>query len=66
MRVEASGEGTVHACDIITDADVEILNPDRYCHAAASSADFHGNHGTKGRGYVSAERNNKKGTTSSG
>jgi DNA-directed RNA polymerase subunit alpha len=38
LRVEASGEGTVHACDIITDADVEILNPDLVIATLASSA----------------------------
>ena len=60
LRVEASGEGTVHACDIITDADVEILNPDLVIATLASSARlFMEITVSKGRGYVSAERNTK-------
>jgi DNA-directed RNA polymerase subunit alpha len=60
LRVEASGEGTVHACDIITDADVEILNPDLVIATLASSARlFIEITVSKGRGYVSAERNKK-------
>lgn len=60
LRVEASGEGTVHACDIITDADVEILNPDLVIATLASSARlFMEITVSKGRGYVSAERNKK-------
>jgi DNA-directed RNA polymerase subunit alpha len=60
LRVDASGEGTVHACDIITDADVEILNPDLVIATLASSARlFMEITVSKGRGYVSAERNKK-------
>lgn len=60
LRVESSGEGTVHARDIITDADVEILNPDLVIATLANSARlFMEITVSKGRGYVSAERNKK-------
>ncbi len=60
LRVEASGEGTVRARDIITDADVEILNPDLVIATLADNARlFMEITVAKGRGYVSAERNKK-------
>jgi len=60
LRVEASGEGTVRARDIITDADVEILNPDLVTATLADNARlFMEITVAKGRGYVSAERNKK-------
>jgi DNA-directed RNA polymerase subunit alpha len=60
MRIEAHQEGAVRAGDIITDPDVEILNPD--LHIATLSEDgrlFMEMTVTKGRGYVSSERNKK-------
>ena len=60
MRVEASGEGTVYARDIICDADVEILNPDLVIATLEDSARlFMEITVAKGRGYASAERNKK-------
>ena len=57
--IEYEGEGIVHASDIQVDQDVEILNPDLVI-ATLSGKDaklFMELTITKGRGYVSAERN---------
>ncbi|MBU5678099.1 DNA-directed RNA polymerase subunit alpha [Alkaliphilus sp. MSJ-5] len=62
VRIEAKGEGTITAGDIIADADVEILSPEM--HIATLDSD-----GTltmeltiaKGRGYVPAENNKTPG-----
>ena len=58
LRLDASGPGTVTAADLSENADIEILNPDLVI------ATMHGDGRvaidvtvTKGRGYVSAERN---------
>ncbi|MBP2651531.1 MAG: DNA-directed polymerase subunit alpha [Firmicutes bacterium] len=60
VRIEASGEGEVTAADIISDPDVEVLNPE--LHIATLDA------GTtlkmelmveRGRGYVAADKNKK-------
>jgi DNA-directed RNA polymerase subunit alpha len=60
LRVEASGEGTIRAGDIIADADVEILNPDLVIATLANNARlFMEISVSRGRGYVSAERNKK-------
>jgi DNA-directed RNA polymerase subunit alpha len=60
LRVEASGEGTVRAGDIINDADVEILNPDLVIATLANNARlFMEITVSRGRGYVTAERNKK-------
>lgn len=60
LRIEARDEGEVKAGDIITDADVEILNPDMHI---ASMEDggrlFMEMTVSRGRGYVPAERNKK-------
>lgn len=59
LRIEAEGEGEVKARDIITDPDVEILDPDM--HIATLEADgrlFMEIHVQRGRGYV-AGKNNK-------
>lgn len=60
IRIEAQGEGEVKAGDILTNPDVEILNPD--LHIATLDQD-----GSlviemtveKGRGYIRAEKNKK-------
>ena len=58
--IEFEGEGVIHASDIQTDADIEILNPDQViatlnggkdCRLAMELTI------TKGRGYISAEKN---------
>lgn len=58
IRVEASGEGSVMARDIIHDPDIEILNPD--LHIATLSSDgrlFMEMTIERGRGYIPAEKN---------
>ena len=62
IYIDANGEGPITAGDIITDQDVEILNPDLHI------ATLNGDHRfymelviSKGRGYVSAEKNKQPG-----
>jgi len=60
IRIDTSGEKTVTAADIISDADVEILNPE----LEIATLDNNSNLSmeiqvSKGRGYVSAEKNKK-------
>lgn len=58
LRIDAVGEGIVRACDIKTDSDVEILNPD--LHIATLNSDgrlYMDIVVNKGRGYVPSERN---------
>ncbi|ADG81210.1 DNA-directed RNA polymerase subunit alpha [Thermincola potens] len=60
LRIESEGPGEVKAGNIITDADVEILNPE--LHIATLSDDARlvmEINVAKGRGYVPAERNKK-------
>lgn len=62
IRIEAEGEGTVTAGDIIADPDVEILNPDMHI----ATLDTGGKlmmeiNVAKGRGYVTAENNKTPG-----
>lgn len=60
IRVEAEGEGEVLAGDIITDADVEILNPDQLIATLDKDARlFMEITVEKGRGYILAEKNKK-------
>lgn len=58
IRVDAEGEGVIRAGDILTDADVEILNPDLHIatldKGARLVAEITVN---KGRGYVPADQN---------
>ena len=57
--IEFDGEGVVHASDIQTDQDIEILNPDLAI-ATLSGKDtklYMELTITKGRGYVSADKN---------
>jgi len=62
IYIDANGEGPITAGDIITDQDVEILNPDLHI------ATLNGDHRfymelvvSRGRGYVSAEKNKQPG-----
>ena len=62
IYVDAQGAGVVTAADIKTDPDVEILNPEHYI----ATLDVDGLlkmeiSVTKGRGYVSAEKNKQEG-----
>ncbi|WP_031517166.1 DNA-directed RNA polymerase subunit alpha [Desulfofalx alkaliphila] len=60
LRIEAQGEGTVTAADIICDADVEILNPDLHIATLAENARlFMEITVARGRGYSTAEKNKK-------
>jgi DNA-directed RNA polymerase subunit alpha len=58
--IEFSGEGEVRAADIQTDPDIEILNPDLVIATLNGGADsklYMELTITKGRGYVSADKN---------
>ena len=58
--IEFSGEGVVTAADIHADADIEILNPDLVIATLNGGADsklYMELTITKGRGYVSADKN---------
>lgn len=60
MRIETQQEGAVRAGDILTDPDVEILNNDMHIATLAEGGRlFMEMTVSKGRGYVSAERNKK-------
>lgn len=60
LRIEAMAPGVVSAGDIIHDADVEILNPDLHIATLADGGRVYMEIVvSKGRGYVSAERNKK-------
>lgn len=60
LRIEAREEGEVKAGDILTDADVEILNPDMHIASLDEGGRlFMEMTISKGRGYVPAERNKK-------
>ncbi|NLJ76948.1 MAG: DNA-directed RNA polymerase subunit alpha [Peptococcaceae bacterium] len=60
MRIETTKEGVVKAGDIIHDADVEILNPDLKIATLSDNARLVMEiTASRGRGYVTAERNKK-------
>lgn len=60
LRIEATTEGEVKAGDIIHDADVEILNPELVIATLADNGRLVMEITvSKGRGYVTAERNKK-------
>lgn len=60
VRVEAEGGGEVKAGDIITDPDVEILNPDLHIATLADGASLRMEITVeRGRGYVPADKNKK-------
>jgi DNA-directed RNA polymerase subunit alpha len=60
LRIEATSEGIITAGDIIHDADVEILNPELIIATLASNSRLAMEiMVSKGRGYVTAERNKK-------
>jgi len=56
--VDAKGEGVIYASDIVTGQDVEILNPDHYIATLESDGALRMEISvSKGRGYVSADKN---------
>ena len=58
LMLEAEGKGDVTAEDIQTDADVEILNPDRHIASLDEGGQLRMEiHVDSGRGYVIAEQN---------
>ncbi len=62
MRIEADEAGAVTAGDLITDADVEILNEDMYICTLSEHASLSMELAlSKGRGYVPAEANKEEG-----
>src|SRR5262249_49591347 len=62
LRIEANGKGAVTAKDIVTDDTVEIINPDLHIATLTKNVKFNVElEVQKGRGYVPAERNKKKG-----
>jgi DNA-directed RNA polymerase subunit alpha len=63
LRVDVRGPATVTAGDIVTTADVEILNPDLVIATVNSKGRFAADITVeRGRGYVSADRNKKSAT----
>ena len=60
LRIESTAEGVIKAGDIICDADVEILNPELVIATLADNSRLVMEiMVSKGRGYVTAERNKK-------
>ena len=58
--IEFEGEGVITAADIQADADIEIMNPDQVIATLSGGADskfYMELTITKGRGYVSADKN---------
>ncbi len=60
LRIETEEPGVVTAGDIITDADVEILNPELKIATISEGRLFMEITVAKGRGYVPAEKNKKE------
>ena len=60
LRINKSGEGVVTAADLITDADVEILNPNLVLATLDSDGELVAEiTANRGRGYVPAERHKR-------
>lgn len=60
LRIETAAEGVITAGDIIHDADIEILNPELVIATLADNSRLAMEITvSKGRGYVTAERNKK-------
>jgi DNA-directed RNA polymerase subunit alpha len=58
VYIDAHGEGVIRAGDIKIDSDVEIANPDLYIATLNADANLYMEIAlSKGRGYVSAEKN---------
>ena len=61
--IEFEGEGVITAADIQADADIEIMNPDQVIATLSGGADskfYMELTITKGRGYVSADKNKRE------
>ena len=60
LRLDVKGEKEVKAADIITDPDVEILNPDLHIATLNEDGELHMEMTVeRGKGYVAAEKNKK-------
>ncbi len=60
VRIDTEGEGEVKAADIITDPDVEILNPEQHIATLAEGSSLRMEITVeRGRGYVPADKNKK-------
>ena len=60
LRLDVEGEKEVKAADIITDPDVEILNPDLHIATLNEDGELHMEMTVeRGKGYVAAEKNKK-------
>ena len=60
LRLDIKGEKEVSAADIITDPDVEILNPDLHIATLNEDGELHMEMTVeRGKGYVAAEKNKK-------
>ncbi len=60
LRLDVKGEKEVTAADIITDPDVEILNPDLHIATLNEAGEIHMEMTVeRGKGYVAAEKNKK-------
>lgn len=60
IRIEAQGEGEVTAADIITDPDVEVLNPELHLATLDAGGSLRMEITVeRGRGYVPADKNKK-------
>ncbi|HWQ62047.1 MAG TPA: DNA-directed RNA polymerase subunit alpha [Negativicutes bacterium] len=60
VRIDTEGKGEVKAADIITDPDVEILNPDLHIATLAAGSSLRMEITVeRGRGYVPADKNKK-------
>lgn len=58
VEIDVKGPATVTAADIITDADIEVLNPEQYICTLAEGGRFHVRMTVKkGRGYVASDQN---------
>jgi len=61
VRIEAKGEKEITAADIITDADVEVINPQQHIALLDKDAKLKMEMTVKmGKGYVTAERNKEE------
>ncbi|WLV77568.1 DNA-directed RNA polymerase subunit alpha [Lacticaseibacillus parahuelsenbergensis] len=58
IEIDVNGPAKVTAADIVTDPDVEVLNPEQYICTVADGGHFHVRMTVKkGRGYVAADQN---------
>jgi len=60
IELDVEGPGEVTACDILTDSDIEIVNPDHYLFTIGEGSSLKATMTVNsGRGYVPADENKK-------